>query len=191
MPNSDKEKAQSPTAVATAHIKAHTVSLQHQIAELLETIGTEYIRLQAKTINKVLQIDRLEGDDALIPHSAKSNFTLRVSKQAEQEADFIELKTSLQPLTEQFQQDCKRKIIAAAKIEVRVLRKALAAKYATGLRIIAKAFLVADGLDDTDEDQVVNSMLDRYHESMLTHSFCTLAEFRDLYQGLHSLENLP
>ena len=182
----------SPMAVAVRHIEAHVASLHPEIATILSKLAKTHLLLLTKADNKKRQIERMSNDAALIPRSARVKFEFKTSKQAEQDPEFIVLREETNAVITEFQSHLKSKIIAVAKIEERLLRLDIPTDLATALRLATKAFLVCDGTTNpATADKMVNTILDRYHETLLKNCGLSLAAFRAVYKTTHGLASLP
>ena len=182
----------SPTAIAVRHIDAHVASLHPEIAHILSTLAKKHLILLTKADHKKRQIERMSDDDELIPRSVRVNFEFKPSKEAAQDPEYTVLNEETATIITQFQLAMKLKIIAVTKIEARLLRRDLLVDLATALRVTTKAFLVCDGTTNpTTVDRMVNTLLDRYHETLLQNCGVTLLAFRQLYLTTHGLTSLP
>eukprot|EP00957_Ditylum_brightwellii_P050447 3825699-Ditylum_brightwellii.AAC.1 len=80
--NTSSSKMQSSKALALDFIKAKTGLLQPTITSILLKLGTLHIELHLKTQHKATQKKRMMEDEEFIPHSACTEFTLMVAKEA-------------------------------------------------------------------------------------------------------------
>eukprot|EP00957_Ditylum_brightwellii_P200044 15250275-Ditylum_brightwellii.AAC.2 len=95
--------------------------LQPDLVALLERLGTQHVELLIKTYNKNKQLERLQTNDELIPHSAHTKFTFHASLATDQSEEFTTLQEGIQAIFENCQQDLKAQIPKAIKIEQSVL----------------------------------------------------------------------
>ena len=77
-----------PKTLAETFIRSHVASLQPQLASILEKLGIQHVSLLAKAHNKDSVISQMESDPAFIPHSARLECTLNMSKKAEATTEF-------------------------------------------------------------------------------------------------------
>eukprot|EP00957_Ditylum_brightwellii_P023185 1749720-Ditylum_brightwellii.AAC.1 len=82
---------QLPKALALDFIKAKTGSLQPTITSTLLSFGTHYIKLHMKAHHKATQKKWMMEDDDFTPCSSHIEFTLMVSKEAEDDQEFKDL----------------------------------------------------------------------------------------------------
>jgi hypothetical protein len=75
-----KAEATSPKALAANQVKAYIVSLQQDIGSILEKLGLNHISLQAKALDKILDMTKMEDDEEFIPSSARIEFSYNMSK---------------------------------------------------------------------------------------------------------------
>ena len=91
--SAEKKTLVSPLQEATTAIDNQLMTLhQDNLAPILKHIAIEHLRIRAKLFTKQQQLKKLESDDALIPRSAKLNFTLSVSKGTAETTKFATLK---------------------------------------------------------------------------------------------------
>eukprot|EP00957_Ditylum_brightwellii_P022608 1705392-Ditylum_brightwellii.AAC.1 len=76
-------KKQPPKVLALSIISSHTALLQDKLGKVLSTFSTEYFDLLQKAFIKWKQAQHLCNDTGLIPKSAKMEFILQASKEAE------------------------------------------------------------------------------------------------------------
>jgi hypothetical protein len=185
--------SKSPMAAAVQHVQAHVASLQPPIATILSRLAKQYLLLLSKLHHKTKQLETMQNDPLFIPRSARIDFTLSVSKKAEQDAEFPALRDECTRIINETTQSLKNQIVLATNVEIKILRSDARALLANSLQVITKAFLIADGHSQTIQpERMVNTLLDRYHETLLPpHLSCSLAEFRRIYCDLHSLPSLP
>eukprot|EP00957_Ditylum_brightwellii_P077276 5872667-Ditylum_brightwellii.AAC.1 len=77
-------KRQPPKALTYSFIKGQIVTLQTEIATLLETLGTQHVDLHSKALQKQKQLDWLLNNEDLIPKLAHIDFNFHVTKAAKQ-----------------------------------------------------------------------------------------------------------
>jgi hypothetical protein len=83
-----------------------------------------------------------------VPRSARSDFTLKSSKEAKKTLEFQSLKEAKEEIPCQFEQRFKFQVMAATSIESTVLKKQITVDLATSLRLSTKAFLIAAGINE-------------------------------------------
>ena len=182
----------SPMAAALQHVQGHVVSLQPQIATILSRLAKQYLLLLSKLHNKTRQLKMMEDDPTFIPRSARIDFALSVTKKAEQDAEFPALRDECLRIIDETQQGLKKQIVLATKVEIKLFQNEARELLATSLQVVTKAFLIADGHSPTIQpERMVHTLLDRYHETLLSHLDCSLPDFRRLYCTLQSLASLP
>jgi hypothetical protein len=186
------KSSKSPMAAATQHVQAHVASLQPQIATILSRLAKQYLLLLSKLHHKTRQLETMQTDPSFIPRSARIDFALSVTKKAEQDAEFPALRDECTRIITETQQSLKNQIVLATTVEIKLFRTDTRELLANSLQVITKAFLIADGHSPAIQpERMVNTLLDRYHETLLSHLDCSLAEFRRIYCALHSLASLP
>ena len=191
--NSTPGKSQkSPMAAANQHVQAHVASLQPQIATILSRLAKLYLLLLSKLHHKTRQLETMQNDSSFVPRSARIDFSLSVTKKAEQDAEFPALRDECTRIITETQQRLKNQIVLATNLEIKLLQVDTRELLATSLQVTTKAFLIADGHSPAIQpERMVNTLLDRYHETLLQHLGCSLADFRRIYCTLHSLASLP
>jgi hypothetical protein len=154
-------------------IKQTLTMLQSSIVIILSELGLKHLSLQAKAHNKAYQVTRMETDQDFVPRSARSDFTLQVSKDTEKTPEFQSLKEGTEGTEEirrQAELRFKLQVIEATKIETTVLKKQIAVDLATSLRLSTKAFLIAAGIDEHNLDTTMIIILARHHRALLKHN---------------------
>lgn len=180
----------TPMAAAKETLRNHCASLQPEIATLLSNLGKEHLLLLQKIALKTSQLQKLVDDDTLIPRSARIKFALTTSKLAEANEGYIRLKEETEQIVITFQSDLKKKIISLAELEVKLLQAQIREDLAKTLLVATKALLICDVLP-TDPHQIVNTILEEYHEPLLAPFDISTADFRTLYRQTHELTVLP
>ena len=189
---SPDDEVTTPLASAKKTLLSHCESLQPQIATLLSRLGKQHLLLLQKIWSKRRQAQKLEDDDQLIPRSARVKFALTSSKLVEQDAEYIRLRDDTAVLVTNFQKDLKRKIVSVAKLEARLTLTKLRLDLASALQVAVQAFIIVDpALSTILCDKIVNTLLERYSEFLLSHLEISLDEFRTLYRQHHTIVQLP
>ena len=189
---SPDDEVTTPLASAKKTLTTLCESLQPQIATLLLRLGKQHLLLLHKIWMKNKQAQKLENDDQLIPRSARVKFALSTSKLVEEDAEYIRLRDDTAVLVSNFQKDLKRKIVSVAKLEVRLTMNKLRLDLASAIRVAVQAFIITDPALSTNQcDKIVNTILERYSKSLLTHLETNLEEFRLLYRQHHTISQFP
>ena len=76
-------------------------------------------------------------------------------------------------------------------IEIKILKQELQKDLAAAIHIAVKAFLLAEGNSTIQPEKMGSTLLDRYHEILLSHCYCDLATFRPIYISENGLTDLP
>jgi hypothetical protein len=182
----------SPMAHATSHISDHVASLQPQIATILSRLAKQHLVLLSKLHHRMKQVEKMESDADFIPRSARVTFVLNLSKTAEQDAEFPALRDECTRIVNETQENLKKQIIAATHIEIRILKTDVQKDLAAAIHIAVKAFLLAeDNATIIPPEKMGSTLLDRYHESLLSHCYCELATFRPIYCTENGIASLP
>jgi hypothetical protein len=176
-----KAEATPPKALAANQVKAYIVSLQQDIGSILEKRGLNHISLQAKALNKSFHITKMEDDEEFIPHSARIEFTYKMSKKAEEKPEFIALQEETIPLIVHIRKQLKTKVLAATKIELQVVQAEVVTDLAKAIRITTQAFLLQEGIDKEHVDRTVSTLLSREHVKLIKHMPGTHEEFLAAY----------
>eukprot|EP00957_Ditylum_brightwellii_P085411 6497886-Ditylum_brightwellii.AAC.1 len=103
--DSAMSKKQLPKTLAISFIKIHITTLQPDLAAFLKRLSTQHIKLLIKAYNKSKQLERLQTDDELIPHSACIKFTFHLSPATKQSDEFVTLQEGTQAIIKKCQQD--------------------------------------------------------------------------------------
>lgn len=185
------DEPKTPKAMGANQIKQTLALLQPSIATILSKLGLKHLSLQAKAHNKAYQVTRMETDQDFVPRSARSDFTLQVSKDAEKTPEFQSLKEATEEIRRQAELRFKLQVIEATKIETTVLKKQIAVDLATSLRLSTKAFLIAAGIEEHNLDTTMITILARHHRALLKHSFASPAEFSEVYKEVAAIATLP
>ena len=183
--------SKSPMAHATTHISDHVASLQPQIATILSRLAKQHILLHSKLHHRIKQVEKMESDAEFIPRSARVNFVLNLSKMAEQDAEFPALRDECTRIVEETQKSLKKQIIAATNIEIKILKQDLQKDLTAAIHIAVKAFLLAEDNTIIPPEKMGSTILDRYHEILLSHCYCDLTTFCHIYITENGLADLP
>jgi hypothetical protein len=179
-------------AHATTYISDHVAPLQPQIATILSCLAKQHLLLLSKLSHRMKQVEKMASDADFIPRSARVNFVLNLSKTAEQDAEFPALRDECARIVEQTQLSLKLQIMAATNLEIKILKSEVQKDLATAIHIAIKAFLLAEGPTPIIHPEKMGStLLDRYHETLLSHAHCKLADFRTIYCTENGITNLP
>jgi hypothetical protein len=192
MPTSSRKDDQRkpPKTLAESFIRSHVVSLQPQLATILEKLGIQHVNLLAKAHSKATVIQRMEADPSFIPRSARIEFSINLSKKAEATAEFQTLHAETERMLQDFRLGLRRQVISAAKIEYNVLSHEIQTDLAMSLRIVTQAFLIGES-QNMDVDDKVFGLIDNFHETVLSHVKLDRTNFCQLYKDTHNLEKFP
>jgi phosphomevalonate kinase len=91
----------------------------------------------------------------------------------------IDPKAETESIVQKVREKYKEQVIKATKIELQVMKNQITTDLASSTCLATKDFLIADGIPITHVDTTVNTILDRYHDKLLKHSFATIEEFRE------------
>jgi hypothetical protein len=176
-------EATPPNALTDNQGKTYIVLLQQDIGSILEKLGLNHISLQAKALNKSFHISKMEDDEEFIPRSAHTEFSYKMSKKAEEKPEFIALQEDTFPLDIQIRKQLKTKVLAATKIELKVVQAEVLTDLAKAIRVTAQAFILQDGIDKQQVDRTVRTLLSRENVKLLKHMPGTHEEFLAAYKA--------
>jgi hypothetical protein len=186
---------QTPIALADSFVKKHVMSLQPQLASILEKLGLQHVALLHKLQNKKVQITRMEGDEEFIPRSARIDFGFHMSKRAEERPEFLALQEETNSHITDFRKFLRQQIIKATRIEMTTLTEEIQVGYSKAIRLATEAFLVSDDTCSSQPGLVhsaVSTMMDAKHEILLRHStFDSYAAFCECYKRTHNIPTFP
>jgi hypothetical protein len=154
-------EATSPNALAANQVKAYILSIQQDIGSILEKLGLNHISLHAKALNKSFRISKMEDDEEFILRSARIEFLYKMSKKAEEKPECIALQEETIPLVFQIRKQLKTKVLAATKMELKVVEAEVVTNLIKAIQITAQAFLLQDGIDKQQVDRTVRTLLSR------------------------------
>jgi hypothetical protein len=154
-------------------------------------IGNDYIKLRQRAAQKERRITKMSPDDDYIPNSARLKFELKVSKEAYMNPEYTSLVDETNLLVATYQQDLKNYIVKATNVELTVFKAQASESLATGLCVLAKTIIIVSGQNNLNPHQIVNTILDRHHESLLMHLQENLDSFRTLYKTTNKVAALP
>ena len=184
--------SKSPMAHATAHISDHVALLQLQIATILSRLAKQHLLLLSKLYHRMKQVEKMESDADFIPRSARVNFVLNLSKTAEQDAEFPALRDECLRIVEETQKSLKNQIIAATNLEIKILKLELQKDLAGAIHMAIKAFLLADEkATSIPPEKMGSTLLNQYHETLLSHVHCLVADFSPIYCAKNGITDLP
>jgi hypothetical protein len=157
----------------------------------LKKLGLNHISLQVKALNKSLHISKMEDDEEFLPRSARIEFSYKMLKKAEKKPEFIVLQEETIPLVIQIRKQIKTKVLAATKIELKVVQAEVVTNLAKAIRITAQAFLLQDGINKQQVDRTVSTLLSREHVKLLKHMPGTHEEFLAAYKAASGITVMP
>ena len=146
----------SAKITAETFISSHVMSLQPQIASILERLGTKNLDMLHKLDNKEKQLKRMEDDPTFIPCSARIEFQFHMSNTAEESLEFIALRDETEAHVVTFRSTLKNQIIKATKIEIQAQKADIKQEYIKAINIVIEAFLVADDLQHISTHKAVS-----------------------------------
>ena len=180
-----------PLEIAISVIKTGLASLHGQFRDTLVKLGSEYVRIQAKIIQKKHRISKLENDTDYIPKSARCEFALTCIKQVKHDSKFIALQEKVNESINNFHSTLRGHIIESQKIELEVLYQECRKKFVKNIRTLTMNYLVLNRLDKTNTDELFVSLLHKYSLLMLIHLNTNTQSIIELYKEENSLKDLP
>jgi hypothetical protein len=181
----------SPLAAGKNVLLSHCASLQPEIATLLRHLGLNHLQTLSQVHRREATLKKMTDDEASIPRSARVQFVLTSSKLVEEDPGYTGLKAETEALVDEFQKALRLKILAAANIELTMLRRKVTTDYATNLFLTAKALLICDGLTASDPHQIVVTLISEYDRRLLSPCNLLALEFLAIYKHAHLLTTLP
>ncbi len=111
----DMTTAKAPKALAESFMRGYVVTLQPQLAPILENLGLQHIKLLSCAYNKTQQIKRMEDDDEYFPHSTCEEFKFHVTSEVKKIAEFNMLKKETELAVVEIQKTLRDKLLTITK----------------------------------------------------------------------------
>jgi hypothetical protein len=133
-----------------------------------------------------------EPTPARIPKSARLNFELKTGIKAIQESnEFQALQQESIAAVETYQNTQAKILIKYKHLEVAHSKDRLLQALATGMHTLAQGHLLVKDQQEPNPHQLVNTALERDHNTLFEHLDVTLDQFRAKYRTTHNLQALP
>jgi hypothetical protein len=162
-----------------------------EIQDIVNKFGVDYLKSRQRADLKKRRILKMSSDDEYIPNALRFAFELKVCDDAKQDAGFTTLVNESNDIIAQCKKDLKEKIVSAAQIELTMLKRQAAESLSLGHFALTQAFFVASGRSDQDPHKIINTLLNRQHETILTHLDESLSDFRTIYKVRNKVAVLP
>ena len=120
-----KKQPRAPHTTALNLIRTTAASLQPTLADIFTQLESKYVNQLASLANKVKQLEKMEQDTEFYPRSTRLQFTLHMSKQAEQHQDYQGLQEDMNRVLQQSKDNFKLLVIRATKIEIELQRNSI------------------------------------------------------------------
>jgi len=179
----------SPLAAARESIVRHVESLRPEIANLLLNRGKEYLALGHRIFLKERNAKRMEADSDYIPVSARVDFRLTATKEAEELPEFTQLQDQAKIAIKEMQVALKTVIIDTAKLEAKALQDKWNKHFCESVFMATTLFNTAQGVDTAHTHYTVVRLVAR-HEALLKHTGLSKEEFVALYCTMMQTGNL-
>jgi len=192
VPTSDAPK--QPTAMEAANecVVRHIATLKPTLQPILEEVAMDHIRILVKAENKRFHISKMEDEEDFIPRSARLKFDLNVSKRTDELPEFKTLKGSTEVSIMDFQKKLKADIIAATRLELKLLHQQALEDLCQAIGSITEAFLIIDDNDVQLKHTLGMTIAERYRDEILANmGGATYDDFIAMYQTTHGLETAP
>jgi hypothetical protein len=191
-PNGESRQV-TPKALADNLIRRHVVSLQPQLASILEKLGLAHVDLLHKLHNKNLQVTRMESSDDFVPRSARIDFKFHMSKTAEERPEFIALQEETNTQITEFKKFLTCQIIKATKIECESYADQLKDSFIKAIRVVVQGFILGDMLlRHMNCDSIVSSIFATRSPRLLKHTtFTSVESFYERYKQIHNISVFP
>jgi hypothetical protein len=175
-PSQGTEKAHRPVAprsLATSFAKGHVATLHPQVSPIIFSLFEEYIALKVQIFHKMQQAKKMETNIEFFPRSARIDFTLHLSDEAQATDEYTTLIAETTKEIDAFKVQLKTRIIQATHLELYILRKKVIDLTTKALRITSKALLITkDPASDTHPtDQTARHAIQALRPSFLAATY--------------------
>eukprot|EP00957_Ditylum_brightwellii_P172650 13142553-Ditylum_brightwellii.AAC.1 len=135
-------KRQLPKALALDFIQAKTGLLQPTIYSTLLKIGSHHIKLHMRAHHKAAQKKRMLEDEEFIPWSALIEFTLTVSKEAEDNQELKDIQEMTNKIITYCRKSLEAQILKCIDVEYKLLHQQIIDDFPKSLCFVTKQHLV-------------------------------------------------
>ena len=195
-----KNEQQSPLQAANNFIKGIIATLHKEYQHTVQKIGEDFsikfdkISQNRNKLDSMAESNQADGTltPSRIPKSAQIKFELRTNIQALKEsAEFQALEQESKQAIIAYQNAQATILIKVKQQEIGYHQSELHKSLATGLHTLAKGHLVVNGQANVDPHQLVSTVLQRHHQTMLAPLEITPENFQNFYKSTYNLEDLP
>ena len=175
-----KKQPTAPLTTALNLIRTTAASLQPTLADIFTQHASQYVNQLANLANKVKQLEKMEQDTEFYPRSTRLQFTLHMSKQAEQHQDYQGLQEDMNLVLQQSKDNFKLLVIRATKIEIEILRNSILTTVVQSTRLLTQAFAI--GRDNIGPiDNILITIMNEHHSVLLQHTTYDLEQYKTRY----------
>jgi hypothetical protein len=195
-----RNETQSPLKAALNFLHGTIVTLHTGYQHTVQRVGEAFSKAfdahhrQSRTLAGMIESTTDAGQPvpARIPRSVRLNFELKTSiKPIQESPEFQQLQQESTAATEAYQNAQAVILIKYKHMEVAHSKNQLLTNLASGLHTLAQGHLLVKDQQDANPHQLVNTTLERDHNTLLEHLDVTLDQFRATYQTTHNLQALP
>jgi hypothetical protein len=189
-----KDTPRLPTAMEAAKncILQHIATLKPTLQTIFEEVATDHNKILVKAENKRFHISKMEDEEDFIPRSARIKFDFNVSKKADELPEFKQLKGTNEETLIDFQKTLKADIIAATRLELKILHRQALEDLCLAISSITEAFLIMDDNNIAEKHTISMAIAEQNRDEILANmGGATLDDFISMYNMVHGLENAP
>ena len=182
----------APLAVAEKFLTEHLSSLHPEINTILSQHGKTFIKALHRLHNKAVQVEKMKTDEEFFPRSARFEFRLHLSKEAEQCESYGPLQEKVTKSLLDMKSLFKGYVVEATNIEISTNMEKIRENHARNIRHVAQAFRLAAKEDDLcPADTLIAKIYTDHHEVLLKHLHCSFDDFKSTYCNVNGLEQWP
>ena len=171
----------SPLTCAEAVIISNTASLHLGIANLLQSLGKEYITAMHELQVKCNKIKKLESEPEYKPISTRINFKLQATESVKETQGFKDLQAKVDGTLERMKKELREHVIECAKLEKAQLQDSARSHALSIVKNSIAIFSTAHGIDRCFTHHLAHELIREKSNTFLTHLDLTPAAFLTLY----------
>ena len=167
----------SPLTCAEATIISSSSSLHLGIANLLQSLGKDFVKAMHELQVKCNKITKMEDDSEYQPISTRINFKLQAMDAIKDTEGFNDLQAKVDDTLSKLKMDLKSHIIECAKLEKAALRERAQTLAVSLVKSLVTIYSIAHGIDKYFVHNLAQKAIRDKGNTFLTHMQLTPDEF--------------
>ena len=188
-PTAGNTTSMSPLTCAEANIISTTASLHSGIANLLRSLGKEYLTHMHELNVKCEKIKKMEANAEYQPISTRINFRLDACEAVKETQAFADLQSKVDDTLTQLKKDLREHVIECAGLQRSHLRSEARSTAITLVMNTVSIFATAYGIDQSFVHPLALEAIKKKGDLFLTHLQLTPDAFATLYSTEQNATN--